>query len=310
MKCLILGGGGFLGSHLCDALLVKGYAVRIFDRSNLKRYRVFSFDEDIEWVDGDFTNQKDVAQAISGCDIIYHLVSTTLPKSSNDNPIYDIETNVVSSLHLLELARKANVHKIIFISSGGTVYGIPHEVPIKENHLTDPVCSYGISKLTIEKYLHLYHSLYGLDYCILRLANPFGERQQVIATQGAVAVFLNKALTNETIEIWGDGSVIRDYIYISDVVDVMIKAIHNQEEYHLYNVGGGIGYSLNEIIDEIENVLGRQVSRSYVEGRALDVPVSVLDIERAKKDLKWSPCVDFREGLERTTNWMKTFINT
>ena len=310
MKCLLLGGGGFLGSHLCDALLVKGYAVRIFDRPNLKRYRVFSANEDVEWVEGDFANQEDVAQAVLGCDLVYHLVSTTLPKSSNDNPVYDIETNVVSSLHLLELVRKENLRKIIFISSGGTVYGIPHEPPIKETHLTDPVCSYGISKLTIEKYLHLYHSLYGLDYCVLRLANPFGERQRVTATQGAVAVFLNKALTNEIIEIWGDGSVIRDYIYISDAVDAMVRAIHNRGEHRLYNVGSGIGHSLNEVLDEIEDVLGRQVSRSYVEGRALDVPVSVLDIERVKEDLKWSPCVDFREGLERTANWIKNFVNT
>jgi len=186
MKCLVLGGGGFLGSHLCDALLAKGYAVRIFDRPNLKRYRIFSADEDVEWLEGDFVNQEDVAQAVPGCDIIYHLVSTTLPKSSNDNPVYDIETNVVSSLHLLEVARKADIRKIIFVSSGGTVYGIPNETPIKETHPTNPVCSYGISKLSIEKYLKLYHSLYGVDYCILRLANPYGERQRTVDAQGAV----------------------------------------------------------------------------------------------------------------------------
>ena len=150
MKCLLLGGGGFLGSHLCDALLVEGHSVKVFDRPNLKRYRDFSDGEDVEWVEGDFGNQEDVGQAIPGCDVIYHLVSTTLPKSSNDNPVYDVETNVVSTLHLLDVARKSSVSKVIFISSGGTVYGLPNSTPINESHETNPICSYGISKLAIE----------------------------------------------------------------------------------------------------------------------------------------------------------------
>lgn len=310
MKCLIFGGGGFLGSHLCDALLAEGHAVRIFDRPNLKRYRVFSADEDIEWTEGDFANQEDVALAIPGCDIIYHMVSTTLPKSSNDNPVYDIETNVVSTLHLLDVARKADVRKIIFISSGGTVYGIPNSIPIKEDHPTNPICSYGISKLTIEKYLNLYYTLYGLDYSILRLANPYGERQRTSIAQGAVAVFLHKALRTETIEIWGDGSVVRDYIFVNDATNAMVKTLAFNGENRLFNIGSGQGLSLNNILEAIEDVLGKPVSRSYVKGRALDVPASVLDIGLAKEKLMWGPRVDFREGLKRTTLWMKLSVES
>ncbi len=305
MRCLVLGGGGFLGSHLCDALLAEGHTVKIFDRPNLKRYRAFSADEDVEWVEGDFANQEDVAQAVPGCDIVYHLVSTTLPKSSNDNPVYDIETNVVSTLHLLDVARKEGIKKIIFISSGGTVYGIPNDVPIREDHPTNPICSYGISKLAIEKYLNLYYTLYGLDYCVLRLANPYGERQRTSAAQGAVAVFLHKALKNESIEIWGDGLVVRDYIYVTDATDAMVKALSSTGGQKLFNLGSGQGQSLNDILEVIEGVLGRSVTRSYVEGRALDVPVSVLDIESVKESLKWEPRVEFREGLEKTLVWMK-----
>ncbi len=308
MRCLVLGGGGFLGSHLCDALLAEGHTVKIFDRPNLKRYRAFSADEDVEWVEGDFANQEDVAQAVPGCDIVYHLVSTTLPKSSNDNPVYDIETNVVSTLHLLDVARKEGIKKIIFISSGGTVYGIPNDVPIREDHPTNPICSYGISKLAIEKYLNLYYTLYGLDYCVLRLANPYGERQRTSAAQGAVAVFLHKALKNESIEIWGDGLVVRDYIYVTDATDAMVKALSSTGGQKLFNLGSGQGQSLNDILEVIEGVLGRPVTRSYVEGRALDVPVSVLDIERAKAGLEWRPRVDFREGLERTAQWIKASV--
>lgn len=299
MKCLVLGGGGFLGSHLCDALLDKGYAVKIFDRPNLKRYRSFSAKENIEWVEGDFANKEDISQAVPGCDIIFHMVSTTLPKSSNENPVYDIQTNLISSLHLLESARKENVRKIIFASSGGTVYGIPDQIPIKETHSTNPICSYGVVKLSIEKYLQLFNDLYGLDYCILRLANPFGERHNYSSAQGAVSVFSYKALANETIEIWGDGGVIRDYVYVDDVVDAFLKAIDIKSSFKLFNIGSGQKCTLNKIIETLEDLLGRSVLRSYTKGRVLDVPVNVLDVERARDYLGWSPKVEFEEGIKK-----------
>ena len=161
---LIIGGGGFIGSHLADELLRAGHSVRIFDRPNLKRYREFLPDESCEWIDGDYANQEDLKRVIPGSDVVIHLVSTTLPKSSNDNPIYDVETNLVGTLRLLEISRSSGVKKILFISSGGTVYGVPESVPISESHPTNPICSYGICKLTIEKYLRLFNQLHGLDY--------------------------------------------------------------------------------------------------------------------------------------------------
>lgn len=305
MKCLLLGGGGFLGSHLCDALLARGEKVKIFERPNLHRYRKFADDEKLEWVDGDFTNREEVASAVAGCDVIYHLVSTTLPQSSNINPVYDVETNVVSTLHLLEAARLAGVRKIIFISSGGTVYGIPQELPISEDHPTEPICSYGIGKLAIEKYLFLYRKLHGLDYCVLRLANPYGERQRETGLQGAVSVFLYKALLKEEIEVWGDGSVVRDYIYVGDTVNAMVKAIDYDGDVRIFNIGRGKGYSLNEIVDEIEGMLGCPVKLKYLPGRPIDVPVNVLNIERAATFLQWQPRLTLREGLKRTLNWLR-----
>jgi len=304
MKCLLLGGGGFLGSHLCDALLTRGDSVRIFERPNLQRYRKFTDDEKVEWVDGDFTNEEDVASAVFGCDIIYHLVSTTLPQSSNDNPAFDVETNVVSTLHLLEVARQTKVGKIIFISSGGTVYGVPLKLPISEDHPTNPLCSYGIHKLAIEKYLFLYKKLHGLDYCVLRLANPYGERQRPKAVQGAVSVFIYKALLNEEVVIWGDGSVVRDYIYVRDAVDAMVKAIDYDGDIRTFNIGSGKGHSLNEILAEIERFLERPVKVRYTPGRSIDVSANILNIERAVNLLHWQPTLTFREGLERTLEWL------
>lgn len=306
MKCLVLGGGGFMGSHLSEALLAAGHAVRIFDRPNLSRFKPLQDHDGIEWFEGDFINRDDVGQAVTGCDIVYHLIGTTLPRSSNDNPIYDVETNVIGTLHLLEAAQRNKVKKVVFVSSGGTVYGVPQNIPITESHPTEPICSYGIAKLAIEKYLNLFRLLHGVDYCVLRLANPFGERQRVSAAQGAVTVFLHKALRNETIEIWGDGSVVRDYFHVSDAVSALLKAGAYEGETRVFNIGSGVGRSLNEILDAIDALLGKPVKRVYLSARAFDVPVSVLDISQATRLLRWTPQVPFSEGLSRTAEWLRS----
>lgn len=305
MKCLILGGAGFIGSHLAQGLLAAGHAVRVFDRPNMLLPPELQADPRIEWVDGDFLNQDDLAQAVPGCEIIFHLVSGTLPKSSNDNPIYDVQSNVIGTLHLLESARRHGVRRVLFASSGGTVYGLPRSLPISETHVTEPLVSYGITKLTIEKYLHMYRELYGVDYAVLRIANPFGERQRVSASQGAVAVFLHRALHGEPIHIWGDGSVTRDYIYIKDTVDAFIKAMDSTADERVFNIGSGQGLSLNDILVAIEKLLGRPVVRSYESARKFDVPVNVLDIARAREHLGWQPAVGFEDGLRNTLAWMQ-----
>ncbi|OGR00768.1 MAG: NAD-dependent epimerase [Deltaproteobacteria bacterium RIFOXYD12_FULL_50_9] len=304
-RFLILGGTGFIGSHLCDALLSAGHTVRLFNRLGRPLYRKFAEHEQVELMSGDFYSTADVEQAVLGCHVIFHLISTTLPKSSNDDPIYDVESNVIATLRLLNAARHSGVEKIVFVSSGGTVYGVPRSVPISETHPTNPVCSYGIGKLTIEKYLHLYKILHGLNYCILRLANPFGERQRVNAAQGAVAVFMNRAIHNLPIEIWGDGSVVRDYIYITDIADALVKAAFYSGKERLFNIGSGNGKSLNDILAEIEGLLDRPVARTYLPGRVFDVPANVLDIVHAQKHLAWSPQVSFKEGLARTLRWLE-----
>lgn len=305
MKCLILGGAGFIGSHLAQGLLAAGHQVRIFDRPNLVLPPELLADKRIEWLEGDFLNEDDLASVVPGSDVVFHLVSATLPKSSNDNPVYDVESNVMGTLRLLDIARSNGVARVIFTSSGGTVYGLPHTLPISESHSTEPLVSYGITKLAIEKYLHMYQALYGIDYCVLRIANPFGERQRVSVAQGAVGVFLNRALHNETIHIWGDGSVTRDYIYVKDVTAALVKTLSYQGQQRIFNIGSGHGLSLNEILAAIEKLLGRPVPRSYESGRKFDVPVNVLDISRAREHLGWQPAVSFHDGLVNTLAWMR-----
>lgn len=306
-RYLVLGGGGFIGSHLVEALLKKGHHVRCFDRPNshlIGDHR--GSNERFELYSGDFASEADIADALEGCEVCFHLISTTLPKSSNADPVYDVESNVIGTVRLLDRAVKSGLRKIVFISSGGTVYGVPKHIPILENHPTDPVCSYGITKLAVEKYLQLFHTLYGIDYTILRLANPFGERQRLQASQGAIAVFLGKVLRGETVEIWGDGSAIRDYIYIKDVIDALMVAADETRTEHVFNIGSGRGHSLNELLDAIEKITGLIADRRYLPGRKFDVPTSVLSIEKAKRLLNWEPKVSFEEGLQIFTSWLRT----
>ena len=303
--CLVLGGRGFIGSHLVDALLLSGHRVRCFDRPHVVPLGDSHISNpNFELHEGDLVSEADVVAALEGCDLCFHLVSTTLPKSSNVDPLFDIESNVLGTVRLLTHAVKLGVKKIIFVSSGGTVYGIPAQVPIPETHSTEPICSYGITKLTIEKYLGLFRQLHGLDYTVLRIANLFGERQRTHASQGSVAVFLGKVLRGEPVEIWGDGLVVRDYIYISDVVAALLASIDPAGDERVFNIGSGRGCSINDVLHSIEKVTGRSAIRRYMPGRAFDVPVSVLCIERAKRTLGWSPSVDFEIGLRRFADWL------
>ena len=304
-RCLVMGGKGFIGSHLVDALLCEGFPVTVFDRANIPPLNDAAAVARVKWIDGDFTSEADVAKALVGRDICFHLVSTTLPQSSNADPVFDIETNVAGTARLLNHAVRLGVKKVVFISSGGTVYGIPRNVPISEDHPTNPICSYGITKLAIEKYLHLYRTLHGLDYTVLRLANPYGERQRIQASQGAVTVFMGKVLRGETIEIWGDGSVVRDYIYIGDAVAAMVKAARYSSDERVFNIGSGNGVSLNEILDGIENATGRTAARKCTAARAFDVPVSVLALDRARAALNWAPQTSFTDGLHKLMTWMQ-----
>ena len=207
---------------------------------------------------------------------------------------------------MLEIAKSANVRKIIFASSGGTIYGIPQQIPISEDHPTNPICAYGITKLIIEKYLHLYYQLYGLDYISLRFSNAYGERQNPNGPQGAIAVFLGNIINGHPINIWGDGTAVRDYIYVRDIVLACLKAIETPApQYRVLNIGSGIGLSLNELIAALKQTVGKEIQVQYTPGRKIDVPANVLDITLAQKVLQWKPQIMIEEGLRKTFQYLK-----
>ena len=308
MKITVFGGGGFIGSTIADRLLLDGHCLRIFERPRVEPYRKFSVSEHVEWLTGDLLSLFDVDNAVDGADVVLHLVSTTLPKSSNDDPIYDVQSNLVATLQLLNTMVIRQVPKIVFISSGGTVYGSPVYLPIDEKHPTEPRVSYGITKLTIEKYLLMYQQLHGIKANILRVTNPYGERQRVETAQGAIGVFLSRSLRNQPLEIWGDGSVSRDYLYVGDVAEAFAQAVTYDGPESVFNISSGIGTSLNDIITIIERVLGKKITCNFRPARTIDVPINVLDNTLAKIELGWAPQTQLQEGIVKTARWIEEML--
>jgi len=306
MKAVVIGGNGFIGTHLSEFLVRDGVKVRVFDRypSQFSQPK-----KEVEYVIGDLGNHGALAEIVADVDWVFHLAYTTLPKTSNDDPVYDIRSNLIDTVQLLQSCKEANVKKVIFVSSGGTIYGVPQTVPILETHPTDPICSYGITKLAIEKYLQLYFHLHGLDYAVARISNPYGEGQNPNAKQGAIGVFLGRVARSEAIEIWGNGEVVRDYLHIDDAAEALIKAAQYKaaaDEPRIFNVGSGVGHSLNEIIGEIKKVVDREVIVQYKPARSLDVQANVLDNKLAQSCLNWTPTIDLNTGISRAWSWIKT----
>ncbi len=299
---LVLGGNGFIGSHLVDKLLAEGNGVRVFDKYE-EHYRKPLARVDYHF--GDFGNRSLLAGALKDMDVVFHLINTTLPQTSNDDPAFDVQSNVIETLFLLEQCVSKSIKKIVFVSSGGTIYGRPAALPVAEESPMEPECSYGIIKLTIEKYLALFNRLHGLDYAIVRPSNAYGSRQNPDSIQGAISVFLGRIVRGEQLEIWGNGEVVRDYIYVEDLVDGIHKAAITATADRIFNLGSGSGYSLNQILAIIKAVTGNNVSVLYKANRVFDVPEIFLDITRARKLLCWVPATSLEIGIKKTWAFIK-----
>src|SRR5690606_30330448 len=221
MEYLILGGNGFIGSFIVDEILSKGHKVTVFDRGP-EKYR--NQLHNVDYIFGDINNMALLNDVFEGKDILIHSVSTTVPYTSNISIEYDIESNLINSIKLFKMAAEKKIKRIIFLSSGGAIYGEPNIVPIPENHSTNPVSSYGITKLAIEKYLNYFYMNYGIEYNIIRPSNPYGPRQNPYSNQGEIAVFLGKVLQNETIEVCGDGNIAKDFVFIKDIASAIYQS--------------------------------------------------------------------------------------
>jgi UDP-glucose 4-epimerase len=302
VRALVLGGNGFIGSHIVDQLLTMGADVTVYDRSR-ERYR--SPLRGVTYVRGELGNRGELENTIArGVDVVVHLISSTVPKTSNDDPIFDVQMNLVESLALFDLCVKHQVGRVVFISSGGTVYGVPKSSPICEDHPTEPICSYGIVKLSIEKYLQLYQSLYGLNYIVLRLANPYGPRQDPATIQGVTSVFIGKVLRAESIRLWGDGTIVRDFVNVRDIAELCAKAAFSSVQ-GIFNAGTGVGTSIRELIRLIGDELQTEPEVIQEPGRVFDVPSVILCSERAHREFAWRPTTSLSSGIREQVDWLR-----
>lgn len=295
---LVVGGSGFLGSHLVEACVRKGQSVRILCRrppgllpTELQAHPL------VEILKGDLCNPAVCRGVLEGVGSVVLAMGGSLPAPSNLNPVHDAQTQLIPPLTMLVAMRAFAPRRVVFLSSGGTVYGSAARWPSRETDSCQPLCAYGISKLTLEYHLQLEHALHGLDYRIARLANPYGGRQRLYGLQGAPSVFLAKAMLGQPIEIWGDGSISRDFIHIKDVVDALYLLLEDNGPERIFNIGSGVSTSLNTLVATLERCIGRSVECHYKPGRACDVPKTCLDIDRARRQLQWSPAISLEAGL-------------
>lgn len=298
--CLVLGAGGFIGWNLIEKLRSDGAMVIALD----VRAAPEDCPNDVEWVEAGLGDRDVLARLVKRADTVYHLAASSTPASANADPAGDVENSILPALGLLDVLTESSA-RLVFVSSGGTVYGPEAPVPTPETAPTDPINAYGVGKLAIEKYIAIDRRQRGLDAIVLRVANPFGPHQNPLRGQGAIAAFLYRALTRQAIEIWGTGEVIRDYIYIGDVAAALSAAAVYDGPHALFNIGGGGGLSLNDIIGKIEPLFDEPLRVERKPGRALDVPASILDISRASEHLNWRPGIDIDTGLGLTLDWLR-----
>lgn len=300
MTTLVLGGCGFIGRHVVQALTTHQLPVVVLD----VHADATASTPGCTYVPGDFsdTAKLDAVMAGHGITHVVHLVSTTLPKSSNEDKTYDVQSNIVQTLRLLDLCVQHRVQRLLFMSSGGTVYGAPQQVPVTENHPNHPLCSYGISKLAIEKYLFLYQHLHGLNYVVLRAANPYGPGQNPLSGQGVVANFIHKMHSGQRLEVWGDGETVRDYFHVRDLADLTRRALLSSAV-GVFNAGSGVGWSLNRLIDVLQHTLEVPAQVLYKPARGLDVPAIVLDCSAALDAFGWRASTPLSAGVLDYQAW-------
>ena len=301
MKLLILGGGGFIGTHVVDALLDQGHSLRVFSRrGEMHRDPLPGIDYRI----ADLADTAALVSALDGCDAVLHLITATHPASAERDPRADVEGNLLGSLQVLQAMQTVGVTRLLYLSSGGVVYGVPDTLPIPERHALRPIASYGIVKAAIERYIAV-ATQKGVRAAVIRPANIYGPRQTHTANPGFITTALLRLAQDEPLPIFGDGLVVRDYLHVRDLAELCLLTLAADETLTL-NAGSGHGLTLLEVAGAIERVTGRTLRLQFIAARPIDVPVSVLDCSLAKSRLGWTPRVALEEGLAETWDWVRS----
>ena len=302
--CLVIGGSGFIGWHLVNVLLAKGRKVTVIGRSPFPRN---TLPVEVNYISGDYGDTMLLLEILKDVNEVVDLAYSTVPRTSFQNPINDILSNLPIAINFLKVASKFPIKKIVLISSGGTVYGKAKYLPIKENHPTDPICPYGITKLAMEKYAIMFYRLKSLPIVILRPSNAYGERQRSFSGQGFIATAIASILKKEEVVIFGKNGTIRDYIYVQDICNAILSVLDKGEIGECYNIGSGIGRSNSDVIKEIFTFAksnGFKVSIKYIPKRKFDVPVNILDTSKIYNRCGWKAMVSFEVGIKKTWDWL------
>jgi len=304
VKVLVSGGAGFIGSNTVDALIEAGHEVVVVDdlsvgkKSNLNPSAVF-YETDIrdEKLSEIFEKEKPDA-------VIHHAAQVSV-RESVKNPTHDASINLVGSINLLECARKNNVKKFVYASTGGVIYGEPEYLPCDEKHPVAPICPYGASKYAFEQYLKMYHILYGMDYTILRYANVYGPRQDPLGEAGVIAIFAGLLFDGKNPIVFGDGDQTRDYVYVGDVVSANLLALEKTTENKLFNIATAKETSVNELGEILIKEVGVDIRPKHTNPVVGEIRNIHLDASLAEKQLGWTPKVGLRDGIKKTIKWMR-----
>jgi UDP-glucose 4-epimerase len=300
LNILILGGNGFIGSHLVETLKNEHH-VTVFDRSPNQFVDEYP---KVNYIYSDFSNTALLSQALDNKQVVYHLLTTTVPFTADIDPIFDIESNLIATIKLLDMIVEKGIQRFVYSSSGGTVYGKSQYLPIDEKHPCNPKGSYGIVKNTVERYIEMYALKNKFSYLIARPSNPYGPAQNYKKNQGLIAKLIYSGMNQEEVTIWGDGSATRDYIFIDDLT-YFFKIAGLSKETGVFNVGSGTGKSVNQIILALSDIIENMPTIIYTDKKGSFVDKVVLDIKYAKEKFDWTPKIPLEKGLRLHHKWMK-----
>ena len=298
---LLLGGGGFIGTALSRSLNENNFAVHILSTQLPSR----QIGPDIMFHKGSLDNKEILERLLPECNTIVHLASCTTPGSSSRQPALEADKNITPTLRFLDILQGYNNVHIIFVSSGGTLYGNPESTPVDETQPTNPLSFHGAGKVALETFLRTFSMSPEKNTTILRPSNVYGPGQPLRSGFGVIRTMLEHVLCGTVMEIWGDGSSVRDFLYIDDMLSALIRLIDLPHDDNTYNVGSGIGYSLNQLKEIIESVCRRKLSTIYRPSRKTDVKTIVLNSSHLIKKTKWHPTVSLEQGIESTWKWLK-----
>ena len=306
-KVLVTGGAGFIGSHVVDQLIDRGYDVAIVDDLSTGHERNINPKARLHKID---IRAQELARVFEEerPDYVNHHAAQMNVRRSVADPNFDAEVNILGTLNVIENALRFDVKKLIYISSGGAVYGEPEYLPCDEQHPVNPLCQYGVSKHTVEHYLFLYNHNYGLDYAVLRYPNVYGPRQDPFGEAGVVAIFANQMLRDEQVTINGSGEQVRDFVYVEDCAAANLTVMQNGSG-QIYNLGSGVGTSVNQIFHELQQLTGYDRAPHHGPAKTGETFQIYLDASKARRELAWRQTIDLKEGLRRSVECFASRID-